>query len=624
MEYIKELLKLNSEYNNKLYAVKTALVKYMTDKGIYFDVLKHIDEIFDNFTFNNILSLWAERDIHIIDEEEQFLSVDARIDIYTLVTDADINLKNEPPSYIGRVYEESLCIDEKKKTGVTYTPEDLCEYMISLIRNDVKKTDIFIDPACGCGIFLEGFYDALMYASCEDTSGEKIYAAHKRILHDAIYGCDTSEESCAISKTVLALKCPLCVIPKHIYCCDSLLNISEYVGESEFDWVVTNPPYVGHKQMDPRYRKRIEQIYRDVYYDKADLSYCFFMLGQRLLKENGRLLYITSRYFAQSKFAQGLREFILNEFSFVKAVDFYGVRPFKNAGVDPMIIYLTKTKKTAESFYAVKYSAEADFNMLAFKENEFTVFTKDLSKDGFNFLTAEQMRFFNAVQKRCVHTLKELVDFFQGIITGCDKAFVVSSDSLIYSACIDECGKKWLKSKDLKEKIDFKGQYVLYTNSLSDITDAPYTLKRLELFKTRLEKRRECASGVRKWYELQWGRNSELFEEPKVIFAYKGTENNFIYDDSSYYFSADIYGFAPKENIRDILNIQNLIMLLNTPIYDVYFKSFAKKLGGRLYEYYPNTVCKIKIPPIETINGFTCEEDINAYFGINDADLQSL
>ena len=39
-----------------------------------------------------------------------------------------------------------------------------------------------------------------------------------------------------------------------------------------------------------------------------------------------------------------------------------------------------------------------------------------------------------------------------------------------------------------------------------------------------------------------------------------------------------------------------MALLLNSRLYDYYFKYYAKKLGNNLYEYYPTTILKLKIP----------------------------
>lgn len=52
-------------------------------------------------------------------------------------------------------------------------------------------------------------------------------------------------------------------------------------------------------------------------------------------------------------------------------------------------------------------------------------------------------------------------------------------------------------------------------------------------------------------------------------------------------------------------------MLLNSRLYNYYFKSYGKKLGDKLYEYYPNTLLRLGIPDIkdETIKFFKASYD---------------
>lgn len=67
-------------------------------------------------------------------------------------------------------------------------------------------------------------------------------------------------------------------------------------------------------------------------------------------------------------------------------------------------------------------------------------------------------------------------------------------------------------------------------------------------------------------------------------------------DHQGAYFSADIYGLKLIPLLKRNYHEDALTALLNSRVYDYYFKSFAKKLGNDLYEYYPNTVMQLKIP----------------------------
>ncbi|HBI93094.1 MAG TPA: SAM-dependent methyltransferase, partial [Terrisporobacter glycolicus] len=44
----------------------------------------------------------------------------------------------------------------------------------------------------------------------------------------------------------------------------------------KFDYIIGNPPYIGHKMLDKEYKKFLLREYKDVYKDKADMYFCFY------------------------------------------------------------------------------------------------------------------------------------------------------------------------------------------------------------------------------------------------------------------------------------------------------------------------------------------------------------
>lgn len=115
-------------------------------------------------------------------------------------------------------------------------------------------------------------------------------------------------------------------------------------------------------------------------------------------------------------------------------------------------------------------------------------------------------------------------------------------------------------------------------------------LKHLGTYKEKLLTRREVLSGTRKWYELQWGRNSSLFNKTKIVFPYKCKENRFALDKNSVFFSADIYSIVIKDEYKGIISYEYLLALLNSKVYEKYMQSFLKKMGKDIVEYYPYLV----------------------------------
>ena len=593
--------------------VKAALLKFFYDKGFYFDVRGNLEAIFSDFTLDNMISIWAGERVSLYPEGKVCLGEASRSLLEDMLHERSCSMAGSSTGIIGKIYEKSLDASQRKSQGITYTPEDICDYVSAMLRGRTALDTRFFDPACGCGTFLEIFYDCLIRCFWEMSDFELISEAHERILKNSIWGCDTSPYACALARITLALKYRRFVMCDNIITADSLTDLPESFASS-FDIIASNPPYIGHKTVDTQYRRRIEKLYGEVYYNKADIAYCFFMLGERLLKPGGCLLYVSSRYFTQSRYADGLRRFILENMKILKVIDFYGARPFKNTGVDPLIILLRKVRPGGDYMIpSVRFLSRSGGSLLEDPSVEqLRTPASMLSPAGFNFLSAPQLRLRGLAEEKCPLKLSDVCEFFQGIITGCDSAFVTGGDDPAAS----ECGRKWIKSSSVTaEGIEYRGLCLLYTDALEDLSGAPFTRRRLEGYREKLSRRRECASGRKEWFRLQWGRRAELFEEPKIVFPYKSASNRFTVDRDGYFFSADIYGMRLREGYRERLSLEALVLVLNTPLYRDLFFSFAKKLGGALYEYYPNTLGELKLPPADIMAGFADTADIYDYFG---------
>ena len=66
--------------------------------------------------------------------------------------------------------------------------------------------------------------------------------------------------------------------------------------------------------------------------------------------------------------------------------------------------------------------------------------------------------------------------------------------------------------------------------------------------------------------------------------------------------SADIYFINIKDNKKDELSLEYILAFLNSKICEYYFKSIAKKLNDKLYEYYPNKLETLNIKIVEDMS----------------------
>ncbi|NTW72506.1 MAG: N-6 DNA methylase [Eubacteriaceae bacterium] len=589
--------------------IKAVLLKYLSDNA-YLDPENIKPDLFEEFTFQNIIRLW-DREAELSFQEDTLISCKAEAGLIMDYVDHGYPLKGLDSILMGTVYEElSSAIDQKKK-GMFYTPEYTVELMLSLDKKCRIKGSRAIDPACGSGFFLSAVYDRMedSYEEITDKDDDtKRLRMHKDILENRIYGMDSDSLGLLIASLVLSLKYKKFVLAKNLICTDSLMEGSA-AGES-FDLVAGNPPYIGHKQLGREYFIDLKEKYGSVFYDKADISYCFFVKAFELLKDGGQLIFITSRYFLEAHNAKGLRRFLMEKYVLNSIIDYNGLRIIPGARVDLAIIEASKTESGSKKDYMNVHryiggrmnKNHFDQSARIYDQTLFNIFTtsqESLNHEVWVLKDQTTSSIIHKLETAVVTPLEGIWDCYQGIITGLDKAFVIKREE---KDSYEQFAVNWIKNSNVKSfRITESSKYLIFADKIQEIKDYPCLEKRLEGFRERLENRRECKNGSKKWFHLQWGRKETLFKEPKIIFPYKASGNRFALDTSGKFFSADIYGFALKKNLFNEMSLEGLTCLLNSELYEFYFKAIGKKLGNDMYEYYPNTVGKLKIPSSDPI-----------------------
>ncbi len=520
-------------------------------------------------------------------------------------------------SSLGEYYETS----NLNKKGVVYTPEAIAAYMadntidIEIIKNPFLK---ILDPSCGCGHILLYIFKYLKSTYTDnlnvinETHGLSLSeeSINEHIVKNNIYGVD-------IDKTALKIfAIELFSIAGYIEK-DNLINI-DFLTENieiKFDIIIGNPPYIGTKAMEKVYSNKLRLIYSDVYNDKGDLSYCFFMKALSCVKSEYKITFITSRYFMESLSGQKLRKYLTSFSNINKIIDFYGSRPFKNAGIDPVIIFLESKECSVVTVKKpkAKIKAFSGIDDLGFKT--ILIQSKSLSSSPWRLQEEKALKIIKAIESRNHIFLSDICWTYQGIITGLDRAFIVDNSTIEQWNIERDILKPWIKNSSVsKGRILSKNElFIIYSDLIKEEKDYPNAIAYIYQYKDRLEQRRECKSGKRKWYQLQWGRDADIFDGQKLIFPYKCEENRFALDKGSY-FSADVYCLVIKDNIFMNADYEFLQIVLNSYLYEFYFKCFAKKLGGKLFEYYPNNLNRLSIPISTKIKN---QEDLYSYYELS-------
>jgi adenine-specific DNA-methyltransferase len=542
----------------------------------------------------------------------------------------EMNIETEEPFSI--YYYKFVQLNKEK--GIVYTSFEIADY---IIKNTIKVEDIInnpfmriVDPACGCGNIIIPCYKYILelYSeNLEEINKKNNINIEKKnlpmhIIKYNLFGFDIDENALKV------LQIDLYTISNYIHHYN--FNKVDFLTEeldNKFDIFISNPPYVGQKSVSREYSIKLKSMYKEMYKDKGDISYCFFQKAILNLQKSGKLSFITSRYFLESPSGETLRKVLKELCSIEKIVDFYGIRPFKNAGVDPVIIFLRNEQnmdreievikpkitkgKNKNEFYKSLFKGEGEaYNTFYIKKNL-------LNNSGWILRNEKERNIINKIEKNSFTTLGNICNSFQGIITGCDKAFIVDSATAKYENLEQDILKPWIKSSYIKKyEVNQNDKYLIYSDRIKIEENYPSSLLHISEYKEKLLNRRECRNGIRKWYELQWGRNESIFAGTKIVLPYKAENNRFALDTGSY-FSADVYALILKDNVP--FTYEYLLYVLNSDIYEFYFKTFGKKLGENLYEYYPNNLMKLCIPTMEEN---LCENYLYEIFKFTNEEIQ--
>ena len=324
------------------------------------------------------------------------------------------------PQYITKYIVENtvgrLCAEKKAEMGI-----DEAEYFADKNRQMATKKRLLdqltkyrdwllgitiCDPACGSGAFLNA---ALQFLMAEhkliDEMEAKItgstiafQAVENSILENNLYGVDINEESVEIARLALWLRTAkphrkLNSLNNNIKCGNSLISDPNIAGDKAFDWkkefqqvfekggfdvVIGNPPYVDSETMTksiPEQREYISQTYQ---YAKGnwDLLVPFIEKAYRLLRENGKMAFITSNKWLALDYGTAIRTLAVPHLSFL--VDCTTEKVFDSANVSSVVFGLDSKTTDAFKIGIVKNAEIRNIDTLKIKDIE-SLITNNLS-----------------------------------------------------------------------------------------------------------------------------------------------------------------------------------------------------------------------------------------------------
>jgi len=188
---------------------------------------------------------------------------------------------------------------KKKQLGQFMTPINLCQDILE--NYTFVISDRVLEPSFGCGNFIITLIDKFL-PLYNGTIQEKLDI----ILNNNIWGCEYDE--------IQYNECIDNIKNKYGYYPEvNNLKLGDYFfydSGFEFDYIIGNPPFGG--TIEPEHQDFLDRKYgfRDNFKIKKE-TYSFFMVKSiESLKDNGKLIFISSDTFLTINTMTGLRKFL--------------------------------------------------------------------------------------------------------------------------------------------------------------------------------------------------------------------------------------------------------------------------------------------------------------------------
>ena len=488
----------------------------------------------------------------------------------------------------------------QKSTGSFYTPEPLArllaqEVLACLPGNTDWKQLRILDPAAGEGGLLLPFARELARRRQLQEPATSAQNIIQDILTHQLFAADI----CAQALEKIPLPATHCYIGNALDATGEKSVLDEAFG-TPFDIILANPPYIGQKGHAPLFRSlQNHPLWGRYFTAKNDLLYYFFYLAIHLLKPQGLAGFITPPYFTTAAGAKRLRQTLRENTSFLRLIDFENQHLFQQA--DP------------HTLLSVFQKGESGAKCLVGREDTVSISQENLFYGPDQFLqtraSSNHQCLLTNMAKAPVN-LGQIAHISNGLMTGCDKAFILTTaekNALALSSKERTKLRPFFKNSDISAYvpttqarlwlIDF-----FYPNDRElDIKTYPHLLAHLAQFKEKLLARKQNNNGIDK--QLAQGkfwfgsvRRKMNFEGEKLVLAHRAKTVSAAYSNAPWYASSDVYFITDPQPPYTLWSI---LGLLNSAPYLTWLQTNGKR-KGELLELYSAPLKQLPVPRLTT------------------------
>ena len=377
--------------------------------------------------------------------------------------------------------------------------------------------------------------------------------------------------------------------------------------EAGFDAVVGNPPWVNSQDI-----AGVETEYYRERYDTAegkfDLYSNFTERGLEVTRQNGLLSFIVSNKFLRSDYGGSLRDFLSQNVSISKLVDFADLPLFGDAINYSLILEAERNTPSEEHIFEgilfendlrVEHPKSTALQGLKSEDHDYSRHIKieqsQLDSEGFwDLVSLEATRLLDKIEQQS-STLNEYCEAIcQGAWTGKKEAFIHSEEEVNTDNIEEELLKPVVDGRNVDRYFyDNCGKFIIYPYTVDkgelkvvNIENYPNTFRLLSEYRNELEERRNWGETILKagkeWYEL-WNP-SPLLQRPKILVQDIADSNRFALDEEGGYLAMNTcYALILEQEL--FLEPWALLALLNSDLLTFEFQSSSSSVQGGFYRY---------------------------------------
>jgi len=518
---------------------------------------------------------------------------------------------------------------DRNLNGAFFTPSYIVDFIIR--RLDPKENDKNLDPSCGCGAFL------MFLAEYYKERFDKPISAS---IRENIYGIDILPYNIRRAKVLLSLYAlqnneELQKDDFNILVKDSLktdwIDLFGSNTDGQFDNIVGNPPYIRIQDLPLEMRVDLSSKWESINNGSFNLYFAFFELGYNLLKDNGKLGYITPNNYFTSLAGKSLREFFQIKKCITEIIDFRHRKVFE-AQAYTSITFMNKKKNAIILYDRIDDDEDTQsfLKNISYGENKL----EDLQVKKWRLLKPSERDNINKIESIGI-PLGELLDVRVGLATLKDELYFVDGSNKTKGYYIKEIKGKEYKieeeiARDVYKISDFKNQddcdrnqrkiivpYFIENDNVKLIDEKtleaqfPYCYSYLVDIREELDKRSKGRLEVDVWYE--YGRQQGLTNIGKKLVTptFSKSPRFLVIDDENALFTNG-YGiyFKNGEDNNSLFpnpltlaeNIYVAQKILNSKVMHYFIHKTSVSIAGGYYCYQKNFIERFTIP------GFTDEE----------------